>query len=144
MAHGVWYNDNYNRVSVVVAPAGNKEDRMRIEGQTELDIPLVPIEIIPVEEFGITLINPPLNATTWRWTIRLDGTFTSSRDTSIGEIAYPRFASAPFPTLLYQVIIWHVYEGGFITDGNWIGEIPISEFGIYQFDWNTKTLVGKE
>lgn len=94
---------------------------------------------------GITLKNPPPSATTWRWTLcyrRADGTplIKDSHVTPIDEVAYAIVPPVPLPNPLCEVIVWHMVDEEWVLDGHWAGEILISEYGSYEFNWNTKTL----
>ena len=110
------------------------------EGINELNIQMVPIaEPPPGIYVGIRLINAPPQATTWRWTVCLGNTgrIKDSKHTSIGNVAYAAQPPVPLPNSLCLVMVWHE---SYVIDGIWEGEILISEYGIYEFDWITHTL----
>lgn len=109
-----------------------------VAGQNELNAQMIPTAVATT--LGIRLKNPPPGATTWRWTISYGPGIWDSLSTPIGEVAYPKYPPIYLPYPLVEVTAWHMVNEAYVVDGYWTGNIPISEFGTYEFNWATKTL----
>lgn len=98
----------------------------------------------PQETIGMQIVNPPPDATHWAFTVGFNGAARSSEYTSIAEVAYPRAGSYPVPLPAELRLVYAFTLPDFAVWYEWWptgGEVPIIDsYGVYEFDWNTKTL----
>jgi len=93
----------------------------------------------PQQTIGMQIANPPPGATHWKFTVAFQGGARSSDYTPVTEIAYPRAGSYPVPVpaelrcIYVCTLDYSIWE-------EWWGAYPIDSYGMYEFDWDTKTL----
>lgn len=95
-----------------------------------------------VGELGIMLSNPPAGTTHFKWIVGYGtkGLIMGSAAVPVGDVAYALFPPVVIPSWLERVQCWAYITGEWQFIDQWIGEITITEYGIYEFNWSTKTL----
>ena len=126
-----------------------------VEGLNELDVSLTP-EVEVQLGVGIRLVNPPIEGTTWRYSLWDEVTNTSvgvRPHVSVSEDAYIRTTpTINRPRFLTDFAIYHLdSRGNLVYDflfqsNNPAGtygkpRIYLTEQGLYEYDVNTHTLI---